>query len=124
MSPPREVRDAAYGLHLVCGGSWAIVALLNSIPMDTGTAGGVGMFVALPLVLLSLLAGVGAVAAMAGSLGDRRLLALGALVVAVLVDFFVEAGPPGVRMAVRALYVLAATTFSIDWFARRRSQEG
>ena len=46
--------DVAYGSFLFCGLVALLTSVLSYIPMDSGTAGGIGFLVLIPLALASL----------------------------------------------------------------------
>jgi len=81
--------DRAYAAFSVCGVAGIVVSLLGFIPMDAGTAEGLGFLVALPLGVASL---GGALYGIGFSLRyrrDRILLVLSATTLALVAGMFV-----------------------------------
>ena len=122
MRAPRADYDIGYGLFLFSGLVALFVGALGSIPMGTGTAGGVGMFVALPLYvgsLLAMLTGIGFAFRLRDELG---LVILSGLAILFMANFFTEAVPAPVANYVPVGYGAVVVTVCCVWFFRGRSR--
>ena len=100
-----------------------ISGLLKLIPVETGTAGGIGFLVLIPLTLLSI---VSIPVGMALSVRYRRdytLLILSFLTVLYLVEFATEAGTVKFYNSILSLYGLLNSLILVWWFLFRRKRD-
>ena len=113
-------RDAAYGCFLFAGLVEVAVAVVSSIPMGTGTAGGLGLLVFVPLVIAALLTMVAGTVLTVSVRNEAVLWLLAGLTVARLAQFFAEWGPVAFRNAAPLIYGAVAVLSSVWWFGVRR----
>lgn len=116
--------DIAYGCFLFCGVTALFIGSLSFIPMDDGTAGGLGFLVVIPLSMASL-------AAMAVGLVSTILLyrhwpliVLSFSSVLFLAVTVTEYGSVQFYNVVPILYGLGACGFSFAWFLILRRRRG
>lgn len=111
--------DVAYGAFGFAGAAQLVVAGVSALPLDTGTAGGIGLLIVLPLYALAV-AAMGAGLVLAVRLRDeRRLCALGGLAVLVLLNFVADPLPAGLASIPPVVYGLFAVGWAIGWSRRR-----
>ncbi|MBX3703643.1 MAG: hypothetical protein KF822_07710 [Steroidobacteraceae bacterium] len=117
---PRFVHGLAYACFLPPGIAAFVAALPAVIPMGTGTAGGIGFLVLIPLALLSL-ASIPYGLYLAFRLRrDAWLPALAAATVAMLVVMFTEPGTPRQQNLFFGGYGAFALVAVAGWFLWRR----
>lgn len=108
--------DLAYGSFLFCGLSALSIRVMSMIPMDSGTAGGLGFLVAIPLFFASLAAMVSGIVLSVRLWQDRLLLALSGLSVLYIVQFMTEFGSTAFSNSVPVVYGVVACVSSGVWF--------
>ncbi len=115
-------RDLAYACFLFTGAVALAISGLSAIPMDTGTAGGLGFLVALPLFGAAMIAVAGGIVLTVIRRDDRGLWILALLSVAYLVQFFADWGSPAVAAAMPLAYGATVVTICGVWFFSRRGK--
>ena len=112
----RSEYDLAHGCFLFCGFTALIISGMSAIPMDSGTAGGLGFLVAIPLVLASLVAmGLGFLMSLL-HWDDWLLVTLSGMTVLFLAEVLVEYGSTAFYNAVPVAYGIGVVTISGAWF--------
>ncbi len=113
-------RDTAYVCFLFSGSTALAIRGLGALPLDTGTAGGIGFLVVLPLFGAALIAVGGGVVLTVIHHDDWGLGLLALLSAAYLVQFFAEWGSPAVQSMVPLAYGVVVVAVCGTWFLHRR----
>ncbi len=122
MKGRRPQYDLAYGCFLLCGLTALIISAMSALPMDSGTAGGLGFLVALPLFLTSLLAMVFGVVLSVRLWKDWSLVNLSGMSLLFIVELLTEVGSTAFYNAVPVVYGIGVVVIFGVWFLvlRRR----
>ncbi|HEU0223963.1 MAG TPA: hypothetical protein VFR29_00845 [Steroidobacteraceae bacterium] len=119
---PRFLHGLAYGCFLPPGIAAFVSALPAVIPMGTGTAGGIGFLLLIPLALLSLASVPYGLYLAFRFRGDLVLLAVAAATVAMLVMMFTEPGTPRQQnffFGAYGAFILVAVASWLLWRRKR-----
>ena len=122
MKGRRSEYDLAYGCFLFCGLTALTISAMSAIPMDSGTAGGLGFLVAIPLFLASLMTIVSGIVLSVRLWKDWPLITLFGMSVLFLAEFFTEYGSTAFYNALPVVYGVGVFAISGAWFlvVRRR----
>lgn len=120
----RARQDRAYLCFLPSGLLAVAAGIAASTPMDTGTAGGVGYLVLLPLVLFVLVFAPRGIFLAIMLRRDYMFLMLSVLTVLWVVAMLAEFGPEMVRSAGSIIYGCMVYLLVATWFVRTRRQPG
>lgn len=118
----RSEYDLAYGCFLLCGLTALVISAMSVIPMDPGSAGGLGILVAVPLFLVSLAAMVSGLLLSVRLWKDWSLRILSGMSILFLVEFLFEYGSAGFYNAVTGLYGVGVVAISGAWFVGVRKR--
>ncbi len=116
--------DVAYGCFLFCGVAVLLISELSFIPMDDGTAGGLGFLVFIPLSLVALVAMAVGIGYTIRLYNHWPLVVLSLLSVLFIAEVVTEYGSAKLYNAVPILYGLSASGFSLAWFLILRKRWG
>lgn len=116
MKGRRSEYDLAYGCFLFSGLTALIISGMSAIPMDSGTAGGLGFLVAIPLFLASLVAMVSGIVLSVRLWKDWFLVTLSGMSVLFLAEFLTEYGSTAFYNAVPVVYGVGVVAISGVWF--------
>ena len=122
MKGRRSEYDRAYGYFLFCGFTALFISGMSAIPMTSGTAGGLGFLVAIPLFLASLAAMVGGMVLTVRLWNDWFLVSLSGMSLLFLAEIITEYGTTAFYNAVPVVYGVGVVAISGVWFLvlRRR----
>jgi hypothetical protein len=122
MKRMRSEYDLAHGCFLFCGLTALIIAAMSAIPMDDGTAGGLGFLVIIPLSLASLAAIVVGIVLSVRIWNEWALVILSGMSLLFIAEVFTEYGSTAFYNAVPVAYGIGVTAISVVWFLvlRRR----
>ena len=116
----RAKHDAAYGCFVPPGACSLIAALASAIPMDSGTAGGIGFLVLMPLALLALVSVPFGIYLSMVLRRDVILPLLSLLTILMVVEVATEAGSVTFYNATGVVYGLLVLVLEASWFLLRR----
>lgn len=119
---PQFLHGLAYACFLPPGFAAFVSALPAAIPMGTGTAGGIGFLVLIPLALLSLASIPYGLYLALRFRSDFVLFAVAAATVAMLVVMFTEPGTPRQQNLFFAAYGALVLAAAASWFMWRRKR--
>lgn len=109
--------DGAYGCFLFCGVVALVIGGASFIPMDTGTAGVLGIMVAVPLFLASLVAMIVGIGCTIIRLYNHwPLVVLSLLSALFITEVFTEYGSVNLYNLAPIFYGVSACGFSLAWF--------
>lgn len=116
----RRKHDIAYGCFLAPGAVSLIAAIAGAIPMDSGTAGGIGFLVLIPLAMVALVAVPVGVFYSIVFRRDGVLLLLSILTIFMLAEVVTEAGSVEFYNATGLVYGILVLVLEASWFLLRR----
>lgn len=122
MRDARRKHDVAYACFLVPGLFCLINGIASHVTMDTGTAGGIGFLVLIPLALASVFAVPAGIINAVPFRQDPLLMLLVAATALMIVQFFAEVGSVPVRNLVGLLYGIIVIGIEAVWFLYRRNR--
>jgi hypothetical protein len=123
MTETRLRYDVAYGCFFFCGVVALLISTISVIPMDTGTSGGLGFMVLIPLSIASLVAMVIGISYTIRFRQHRPLVVLSLFSVLFVAEVVTEYGSVKFYNAVSTLYGLTTCGFSLAWFFVLRKQK-
>jgi len=112
----------AYGCFLFSGSIFALIGLISFIPMNTGTAGGIGLIFLVPL---SIVAVVAICCGLILSYWLRPHVPLTVLSIASLVfiaEVISEAGPPLLYNSISIIYGTTSIGIPLWWFSCKHNR--
>lgn len=116
----RGRRDRAYACFLGPVLLVLFTVVLSRIPMGTGTAGGVGLLLLVPLALLSLVTLLPGIYLAFRCRSDRALVVLAACALAAVIVLFADVGVPGLRHGLGFALAVIAMLIELYWFCLAR----
>lgn len=122
MKGKRSGYDLAHGCFLLCGSSALIISAMGAIPAASGTAGGLGFLVAIPLSLASLVAMVSGLVLTIRLWKDWSLIILSGMSLLFIAELLSEYGSAAFYNAVPVVYGAGVVAISGAWILvlRRR----
>jgi hypothetical protein len=120
----RRARDIAYACFLFAGLVPLLIAVLSKIPMDTGTAGGVGLLLLVPLTMAAIVAVVIGVRHSVHEWRHWPLVVCSVFSALYLVVFLTEVGPEWFRNLLPIAYGLTTVVLALRWFISLRGRQG
>ena len=124
MVDSRRARDVAYACFLFAGLVPLFIAVLSEIPMDTGTAGGVGLLVLVPLTMAAIVAVVIGIRHTVRQWRHWPLVVCSLFSALYLVVFLTEVGPDWFRDLLPIAYGLTMVVLGLRWFLSLRRRQG
>lgn len=118
----RVRQDKAYLCFLPAGLLGIAAGVASAVPMDTGTAGGVGLLVLVPLVLFMLVYVPRGLYLAIALRTDMNLVALSVLTVSWIVAMLTKPGPAVLRYALSIVYGCVVLFLITMWFLRGRNK--
>jgi len=115
--------DIAYGSFLFCGVVALSISILSYIPMGSGTAGGLGFLVFIPLSLASLAAIVVGIVHTIKRYHHWQLVVLSVLSVMFVAEMITEYGSVMFYNLVPIVYGVCTCVFSFVWFVILRKRD-
>lgn len=116
----RTKRDIAYCCFLPLGMVSLIAAIDSAIPMDSGTAGGMGFLVLIPLTLVALISIPMGIYFSIVLWRDPVLPALSILTILMIAEIVTEAGSVTFYNATAWVYAILVLVLEANWFLLRR----
>lgn len=124
MADSRRARDIAYGCFLFAGLVPLLIAVLSQIRMDTGTAGGVGLLLLVPLTIAAIVAVVIGIRHTLHQWRHWPLVVCSVFSALYLVVFLTEVGPDWFRNLLPVAYGLTMVALALRWFMSLRRRQG
>lgn len=118
----RWKHDIAYACFLPPGLLSLIAAISMYFPMDTGTAGGIGFLILIPLSLLALTTVPIGVYYSVVYWRDAALVILSLGTILTMVQMFAEIGPVQLRNVLGLVYGVLVFALEVAWFLERRGR--
>jgi hypothetical protein len=116
----RRKHDIAYACFLAPGVVSLIASMAPYVPMDTGTAGGIGFLVLIPLSMVALATVPIGVFYSIMFWRDAALPILSILTILMLAQVIAEAGPVTPRNVMGLVYGVIVLILEASWFLVRR----
>ena len=116
----RTTHDLAYLCFLPTTLISVVSGILKFIPVDTGTAGGVGFLILIPLALLALVSVPTGIVLSLRYRQDRALLLLSFLTVLYVLEIISEAGSTKFYNTSLSIYGILSILVLATWFLYRR----
>jgi predicted Na+-dependent transporter len=116
----RNKHDIAYGCFLAPAAVSLIAAVASAIPMDSGTAGGIGFLVLIPLAIVALVAVPIGVFYSVVFWRDGVLPLLSILTILMVAEAVTEAGSVEFYNATGLVYGILVLVLEASWFLLRR----
>lgn len=120
--PGKTTHNLAYLCFLPPALLGTLSGLSTIIPMDTGTAGGVGFLILIPLALVALASVPSGVILSLRFRGDYALLILSFLTILFVLEMFIEAGSVKFYNIVSLIYGITVISVLVSWFLFRSKQ--
>ncbi|NHN38991.1 hypothetical protein G8764_16905 [Pseudomaricurvus alcaniphilus] len=118
----KRKHDIAYACFIPPGLVYLIGGIAPYLAMDTGTAGGVGFLILIPLALAALTSVPLGLYYSLPFWRDRVLVFLAVITLIMLVQLFAEWGPVKFRNLAGLLYGVTVLLIEASWFLLRRGR--
>jgi len=116
----KQLFDAAYGSFLFCGLVSTLIGLASYVPMDTGTAGAIGLIILIPLSIVGIGAMILGLILSFLLRSHNPLVVLSILSIAFIIEVVSEAGSPSFYNSVILIYGVLAIGIPSWWFIVKR----
>jgi hypothetical protein len=116
----RRAHDLTYACFLPLGLVGLVSGVASLLPLDSGTAGGIGLLLLVPLALMSMVTAPIGVYRTLGFRHDAALWTLSLITVLMVVQLFAELGPVQVQNLVWLGYGVLVFLLQASWFLVRR----
>jgi len=114
--------NTAYGCFLFCGLVVLSISSVSLVPMDSGTAGSIGMLFILPATIAALIAMLAGCVLSIGLRNRKQLPVLAALSMIYLLLVIYEPFSADILNIINWLYGATATALPLFWFLLTRKQ--